>query len=514
MDPTFVIAGRLQRDYLLPAPCAPCENRDYIAGTGTTTQARPMIDQPGGNLLYAAVGLGVWSRAPSPVSRPGTGTTTQEPGLPRGNRDYPVPSGNRDYLVPCGNRDYLVGMLTRVGEDYPREWLDSFEKRGWDTRGIHILAEALDLRYFQATLPRAPSPVSRPGTGTTTREPGLPRGDRDYSAPSGNRDYPAPSGNRDYPAGTGTTMPRAGTGTTSPRAGTGTTSPRAGTGTTSPRAGTGTTSEDQMVQRPVRESGLSRNNPVAHFARLGLPFPKSLLGYQPPAPVPRLPSGNRDYPAGTGTTPPRAGTGTTPPASPRPNDIPPDYLNAQAVHICPLDYLTVSRLTSTFRQASVTSLTLDPSAAFMTGKALEDVRMLLQGLTAFLPSEEELRALFWGRTDDLWQMAEALGEFGCEFIVVKRGARGQMLYDSVSKKRWEIPAYPARLTDATGAGDSFCGGFLAGYHKTYDPLRGVLYGCVSASLTIEGSSAFHALEALPGLAERRLESLAGSVRQI
>ena len=170
MEPTFVIAGRLRRDYLLPSPRAPSGNRDYPAGigttpprapsgnrdypagTGTTTLGRPLIDQPGGNLLYAAAGLGVW-----------------ESGVPSKNRDYPV------------------GLLARVGEDYPNDWLRSFEKRGWDTRGIHILAEALDLRYFQATLPRAPSPV---------REPGLPRG------------------NRDYPAGTGTTTPRAGTGTT------------------------------------------------------------------------------------------------------------------------------------------------------------------------------------------------------------------------------------------------------------------------------------------------------------
>jgi hypothetical protein len=287
-------------------------------------------------------------------------------------------------------------LLARVGEDYPHDWLRSFEKHGWDTRGIHILAEPLDLRYFQATLP------------------------------------------------------------------------------------------DQNFQH---------NNPVAHFARLGLPFPKSLLGYQPPA-------DSDDY------------RKTPHPASPRPNDIPPDYLYARAVHLCPLDYLTVNRLISAFRQASVTTLTLDPSSAFMTGMALEDVRILLHGLTAFLPSEEELRTLFWGRTDDLWQMVETLGGFGCEFIVVKRGARGQMLYDSISKKRWEIPAYPARLTDVTGAGDSFCGGFLAGYHKTYDPLLGVLYGSVSASLTIEGRGAFHALETLPGLAQARLDSLAGLVRQL
>lgn len=351
-QPTFVIAGRLQRDYRLPA------------------EGRPLIDVPGGNLVYSAAGLGVWSRAGTGIttSRAGTGTTSE-------------------------NR---LGLLARVGEDYPHDWLRSFEERGWDTRGIHILAEALDLRYFQVTLP------------------------------------------------------------------------------------------DQTVQH---------SNPVAHFARLGLTFPKSLLGYQPPAETDM----DRKMPH---------------PASPRPTDIPTDYLYARAAHLCPLDYLTGSRLSSSFRQATVTTLTLDPAPAYMTPASLEEVHILVNGLTAFLPSEEELRALFWGRTDDLWQMAEALGEFGCEFVIVKRGARGQMLYDAVTKKRWEIPAYPVRPVDLSGAGDSFCGGFLAGYHQTYEPLRGVLYGSVSASLTIEGLGAFHALEAMPGLAQRRLDSLAEIVRQI
>ncbi len=333
MEPKFVIVGRLRRDYLLPP------------------EGHPLIDVPGGNLLYAAAGLGVW--------------------------------------------DSHLGLLARVGEDYPHEWLLSFKKRDWDTRGIHILAGALDLRYFQARL--------NPET-------------------------------------------------------------------------------------------FEHTNPVTHFARMNLPFPKSLLGYQPPADVDDRKAAH--------------------PASPRPSDIPSDYLNAHAAHLCPLDYLTTGRMLSTFRQANVTFLTMDPYAAYMTSTAFDDVRILLQGLTAFLPSEEKLRALFWGRTNDLWQMAETLGNFGCEFIVVKRGAHGQMLYDSASKKRWEIPAYPAHLVDLTGAGDSFCGGFSAGYLKTFDPLRAVLHGSVSASLTIEGTGAFHALDALPGLAQARLDSLSDLVRQV
>jgi sugar/nucleoside kinase (ribokinase family) len=333
MEPSFIIAGCLRRDYLLP----PAGN--------------PLIDVAGGNVLYAAAGLGIW--------------------------------------------DSRIGLLARIGEDYPQEWLQTFEKYGWDTRGIRIVPGALDLRYFKAWLDLQNS---------------------------------------------------------------------------------------------------QNTNPVAHFARMGLVFPKSLLGYQPPS------EGEDDRK-------------TIRPSSPRPGDIPADYLNAHTAHVCALDYATTCRLLSTFRQANITTIALDPASGFMNSTAFDDVCILLQGLTAFLVSEEKLRTLFWGRGDDLWQMAEALGKYGCEFIVIKRGGRGQLLYDTVTKKRWEIPAYPARICDLTGAGDSFCGGFLAGYQKTYDPLRAVLHGSVSASLAIEGSGAFHSLEALPGLAQARLESLAGIVRE-
>ena len=82
---------------------------------------------------------------------------------------------------------------------------------------------------------------------------------------------------------------------------------------------------------------------------------------------------------------------------------------------------------------------------------------LLNGVTAFLPSQEELNNLFWGETYDLWKMAEAVSKYGCEYIVIKCGAHGQLLYDANNKRKWEIPAYPARLADPTGAGDAFCG---------------------------------------------------------
>jgi len=135
-------------------------------------------------------------------------------------------------------------------------------------------------------------------------------------------------------------------------------------------------------------------------------------------------------------------------------------------------------------------------------------------LTAFMPSEEEIRQLFQGRSEDLWEMAEALSAYGCELVVIKRGERGQLLYDASAKTRWEIPAYPARLVNPTGVGDAFCGGFLAGYRQTYDPVEAVLYGNVSAAVVTEGVGPFFALDVLPGLPQARLEHLCHSVRKL
>jgi sugar/nucleoside kinase (ribokinase family) len=333
--PRFIFAGRLSRDYILMPSC----------------EAR--LDAPGGNILYAAAGLAVWEPDPRP------------------------------------------GIVARVGEDYPREWLDQFERWGIDTRGVRILPEAVDVRRFCAYL--------------------------DLSSPT-------------------------------------------------------------------------FDDPVAHFARCQLPFPKALLGY-------RNPSSRLDSRTQLSSI------------SLRQADFPPDFLDGSAAHRCPLDLLTHQVVPAVLRQAEITTVTLDPSPGYMNPIYFDDIPALLSGLTAFLPSEEDLCNLFQGRSNNLWEMAEALTEYGCEIIVIKRGENGQYLYDASTRSCWEIPPYPARMVDPTGVGDALCGGFLAGYRRTYDPLEAVLHGNISASLVMEGSGPNYALDALPGLAEARLEALRQSARK-
>lgn len=237
------------------------------------------------------------------------------------------------------------------------------------------------------------------------------------------------------------------------------------------------------------------DDPVTHFARLGLPFPKSLLGY-------RAAAGSLDSRTRMSVTSLRQG------------DIPSEFMDASVAHFCPVDYLTHSLLPAVLRQAQFTTITLDPSPGYMNPSYWDDVPALLTGLTAFMPSETEIRALFHGRSQDLWEMAAALSAYSCDIVVIKCGEHGQLLYDNASRTRWEIPAYPARLVNPEGAGDAFCGGFLAGYRRTYDPLQAVLYGNISASLVVEGHPPLFALDVLPGLPEARMEALRQSVRKV
>ena len=328
MEIHFVVIGKLTREFLLPAV------------------GQPRLDVAGGSLLYAAAGLGVWE------------------------------SG--------------VGMVGRVGSDYPRAWLNDVKAQGFDTSGIHVLQQNLDVREFIAY-------------------------------------------NESFEA--------------------------------------------------------NRVNPVSHFARRQMTVPKSLLGYQ------------------QDKKPDEALKLTV-------RDIPDDYLTARAAYLCPMDLITQTQLIAGLKRGSVHSFILDPSPSSMTPTARRELPALLNGVTAFLPSEEEIRNLFQAETHDLWEMAEAVSLYGCEYVVIKRGAHGQFLYDSDTKRKWEIPAYPSRVVDVTGVGYAFGGGLVSGLCKEYDPLEGVLRGNVSASLMMEGLGAFHPLGVMPGLADARLNALRDMVKKI
>lgn len=232
---------------------------------------------------------------------------------------------------------------------------------------------------------------------------------------------------------------------------------------------------------------------VGQFARLGYAYPKELLGYSYAPP---------EVDSRTGMSP----------LAIRASQIPADYLDASAAHICPMDFLAQQLLPLLFRQGQINTITLDPSPGYMNPIFWNDMPRIVKGLTAFITSEQKLCSLFQGKTEDVWEMAAGLVRLGCEMVVVQRGSAGQLLYDG--RTRWLIPAYPVRAADPTGENDAFAGGFLAGWRTTYDPLRAVLMGNIASSLTVESSDVFYAMDSMPGLAEARIAALERQVRVI
>ncbi len=229
------------------------------------------------------------------------------------------------------------------------------------------------------------------------------------------------------------------------------------------------------------------------FRQRGLHLPPDLLDYAPP------PNGldSRRQPG---------------PLTLRASDLPPWLVEARAAVFAPHDFLTHLLVPAEVRRRGPQHIILDPAPGYMHPAFREDLRGVLLDASAFLPAEDEARELFAGLTDDLWAMAEELALWGADIVVIKRGAEGAAVYDAASRRRWWIPAYPARVHDPTGVGAAFAGGFAAGFLRHYDPLEAALYGGVSASFVIETSGALAARDPLDGLPQARLERLRAAVR--
>jgi sugar/nucleoside kinase (ribokinase family) len=290
-----------------------------------------------------------------------------------------------------------VGLVARVGANYPAAWLARLEERGFDTGGVKVLPELQDTRAFYA-----------------------------------------------------------------------------------------------YTSLEVR----AETDPAAHFARVGLPLPPELAGYVPP--------GSRPHEHK------KLG-----PLNVRPADVPPDYARARGFHLAPDDLVVHTTLPVMLRHQGTSYITCDPDYTYMQPAFAKEVKRLVRGLDAFLPSEEEARAfLALPPGGDLWQAAETFGAMGAKIVVIKSGMHGQQVYDVAGRRKWHIPAYPAKARDLTGGGDAYCGGFLAGLAQAHDPVEAAVRGAVSASIVVEGTGALYALDGLPALAEARARALRDVVRQV
>lgn len=112
---------------------------------------------------------------------------------------------------------------------------------------------------------------------------------------------------------------------------------------------------------------------------------------------------------------------------------------------------------------------------------------LLKKVDGLLINDEEARML--AGTRNLIAAGKRILELGPKVVIVKKGEHGSFLFSD--RLFFALPAYPIdRVTDPTGAGDSFAGGLMGslargGVAATADIKRGMVYGTVTASFTVE-----------------------------
>ena len=99
------------------------------------------------------------------------------------------------------------------------------------------------------------------------------------------------------------------------------------------------------------------------------------------------------------------------------------------------------------------------------GLLLEDC---LPYLDFFMPSIDEARCI--ARKDDLDEMAQVFMDKGAKNVIIKCGNKGSYMRLQNWEKGKLYPCYDmGKVVDTTGAGDSFCSGFLAATAKGWAP---------------------------------------------
>jgi ribokinase len=170
--------------------------------------------------------------------------------------------------------------------------------------------------------------------------------------------------------------------------------------------------------------------------------------------------------------------------SPEPDDLPPSYRStAGAFHVAAIPFGQVDRLVraaALFPSAPL--ITLDTHEDFVAGYQ-ERLTSLLPLLGAFLPSREE--AALWFGDDDPERHIGKLLALGPRIVVIKMGADGALVQQQGQSHPRRIPVVPVAARDVTGAGDAFCGGFVAQLAAGADPIEAALAGAVSASFAVE-----------------------------
>ncbi|MDB6011672.1 MAG: ribokinase [Gammaproteobacteria bacterium] len=175
--------------------------------------------------------------------------------------------------------------------------------------------------------------------------------------------------------------------------------------------------------------------------------------------------------------------------APTAEEIPPSWLPAAAIHLCP-QVSTRHRDSLRFLRNSARWISVDPSPHYSRSLDPTGLAQFLEGATAFLPSAQEVRPLLRNKNPEA--VALELHHAGFAEVVLKRGADPVVL--STMDATQTVPIAATHPVDPTGAGDSFCGAYAACRLLGHEPVEAARRAAASAVLVVGCSGVEAALQ--------------------
>ena len=191
--------------------------------------------------------------------------------------------------------------------------------------------------------------------------------------------------------------------------------------------------------------------------------------------------------------------------------LPESYRNAQ--------YLMLGNLTPQVQMRVLKQLKHRPKLVvldtmnFWMDTALRDLLKVLKKVDVLTINDEEARQL--SGEHSLVKAAKIIHKMGPAHLVIKKGEHGALLFNGRSV--FFAPALPLmEITDPTGAGDTFAGGFIGWLAKTGDlsfanMKRAVIYGSAMGSFCVEKFGIDRLKGLTPAMIRNRVQKFADLV---
>lgn len=167
--------------------------------------------------------------------------------------------------------------------------------------------------------------------------------------------------------------------------------------------------------------------------------------------------------------------------------LPENYRQADYVFLANIDPELQLQVLSQVTQPKLT--VCDTMNFWIEGKP-DALREVLKRVDIAFMNDAEARQLT-GKLSVV-KAAKALQELGPKTVIIKKGEHGALLFHG--DDHFAAPSYPLEdITDPTGAGDSFAGGFIGyvasqGNTSSHTLRKAVVYGSVMASYNVEDFS--------------------------